>query len=273
MLVSHETPISMLEESRKYNSYCYALVHLFETNPEYYSFFKTSLTLGREVLLDNSIFELKKAFDPAKFANYVEELRPTYYVIPDVLEDAQDTIDSWKDFVDKYKNLPGLKIGVVQGKTYQDLVKCYRFMSENADYIAISFDYSWYQTIGLARSGEQTDTSHLERMASGRQYFIERLINDCIWDYNKPHHLLGCSLAREFGAYRNLPYKAWKSIRSCDTSNPVVAGIKGLRYVQGIGLYEKPSTLLADLINHKVSDEELDNILYNVNEFKRIIGQ
>ena len=53
MLVSHETPISFLEESREYNDYDYALVHLFETHPEYYSFFKCSLGMGREVLLDN----------------------------------------------------------------------------------------------------------------------------------------------------------------------------------------------------------------------------
>ena len=62
MLVSHETPISFLDKSLRYNDYDYALVHLFETHPEYYSFFKRMLSMGREVLLDNSIFELKTAF-------------------------------------------------------------------------------------------------------------------------------------------------------------------------------------------------------------------
>ena len=52
----------------------------------YYSFFKCSIAEGREVLLDNSIFELGTAFDSEKFAKYVEELKPTYYVVPDVLE-------------------------------------------------------------------------------------------------------------------------------------------------------------------------------------------
>ena len=98
MLVSHETPISFLEESRQYNDYDYALVHLFETHPEYYSFFKCSLGMGREVLLDNSIFELKTAFDPEKFAKYVEELKPTYYVVPDVLEQSLRTIGAFNNF-------------------------------------------------------------------------------------------------------------------------------------------------------------------------------
>ena len=63
MYVSHESPISFLDESRKYNDYDYALVHLFETHPEYYQFFKDSINLGRQVLLDNSIFELGESFD------------------------------------------------------------------------------------------------------------------------------------------------------------------------------------------------------------------
>ena len=147
MLVSHETPISFLDKSREYNDYDYALVHLFESDPEYYSFFKVSKTLGREVLLDNSIFELGKAFDPKKFAIYVERLQPTYYVVPDVLEDTRETVNSFQQFRMAYAGQPGLKIGVVQGKTYQQLVECYKYMADNADYIAISFDYSWYKTI------------------------------------------------------------------------------------------------------------------------------
>ena len=38
--VSHESPLSMLDASLKYNDYCYALVHLFEKYPEYFNFFQ-----------------------------------------------------------------------------------------------------------------------------------------------------------------------------------------------------------------------------------------
>jgi len=74
MLVSHESPISMLDASRKYNDYDYALVHLFEKYPEYYNFFKISLNLGREVLLDNSIFELGEAFDSKNLLSILRNL-------------------------------------------------------------------------------------------------------------------------------------------------------------------------------------------------------
>ena len=244
MLVSHETPISFLEESREYNDYDYALVHLFETHPEYYSFFKCSLGMGREVLLDNSIFELKTAFDPEKFAKYVEELKPTYYVIPDVLEESLRTIGAFTSFRKNYSKLPGLKIGVVQGSTYQQLVDGY---SRNP--------------------GKGIRRANLERMCNGREFLIRKLISDGHWNYNKPHHLLGCSLAKEFKNYKDI-----KSIRSLDTSNPIVAGIKGLRYYKNIGLLEKPDIMLADLIDHSVTADQVTDIVHNVKEFRNLVS-
>jgi len=265
MLVSHESPISMLNESRNYNDYDYALVHLFETDPEYYNFFKVSKTLGREVLLDNSIFELGKAFDSKKFVNYIEELQPTYYVVPDVLEDGFKTRSSFHKFCLIYDNLPGLKIGVVQGKTYQELVDCYKYMSDNADYIAISFDYSWYQSIVASRPNR---VDKLKKQCKGRQRFISMLQEDRIWNYDKPHHLLGCSLAKEFKHYTQE-----ESIRSLDTSNPVVAGILNKRYYKDIGLLDKPSVLLADLLNAELNEDQKRDILYNVDRFKDLIDR
>lgn len=267
MLVSHETPISFLDKSKQYNDFDYALVHLFETHPEYYSFFKRSLLQGREVLLDNSIFELKESFEPNKYAKYVEELKPTYFIVPDVLEDSAATIESYISFKKKYSHLTGMWIGAVQGKTYEQIVECYKVMSELADYIAISFDFSWYQQVGISQSNNPL-LRKLERMCDGRQKLIKLLIDDGVWNYRKPHHLLGCSLAKEFSAYKDMP-----SIRSCDTSNPVVAGIVGKTYIKGIGLREKPSVLLADLIDTELDDQQQSDVIYNTTEFKNIIGR
>jgi hypothetical protein len=218
--------------------------------------------MGREVLLDNSIFELGEAYDADKFASRIQEIKPTYYVVPDVLEDADGTMKNWLSFDREYryrKNVSGLAIGVVQGKTYQDLVDCYRFISRRADYIAISFDYSYYLVTG---EGE----SDLGKMASGRTKLIRSLIQDGIWNHNKPHHLLGCSLAKEFAQYRGIP-----SIRSCDTSNPVTAALDGERYIKGIGLHNhKPAVKLADRIDEEF-DHDTENLIYeNTEEFSRI---
>jgi hypothetical protein len=264
MLVSHETPISILDHSRYYNDFDYALVHLFDTQPEYYSFFKTSLSLGREVMLDNSIFELGEAFDSDKYADYINELKPTYYIVPDVLEDYKETRTSFYHFTHEYQDLPGHKVGVVQGKTYDELIECYKFMSDFADYIAISFDYSYYQIIGRSTS-DNPERAKLERMCDGRQKLINMLIADSIWDWQKPHHLLGNSLPIEM-----IHYKQITNIRSVDTSNPIIAAIKGIRYKRRLGIFEKPSVKLADLIDIEVDDETKELINYNTTLYKEI---
>jgi hypothetical protein len=215
-------------------------------------------------MLDNSIFELGTAFDSDKFADYIHELKPTYYIVPDVLEESKATMESFWSFTNDYQMVPGLKVGVVQGKTYDELITCYEFMAGYADYIAISFDYSFYQVIGRATS-DNPEQAKLERMCDGRQKLIDMLITDGIWEHTKPHHLLGCSLANEFSYYSNV-----KSIRSVDTSNPVVAGIVGQRYLKGIGLYNKPKVLLADLIDAELTADQMSDVIYNVEEFKNI---
>lgn len=268
--VSHESPISILEQSLTYNDYAYALVHLFETHPEYYEFFKRTRDLSdTPVLLDNSIFELKKAFNPKKYVQWIDKLQPNYYIVPDVLEDAPSTIQSWKDWVFEYNDeTDAARIGVVQGKDWNDLVRCYNYMKDNADYIAISFDYSYYLHTGLVE--DDYAPAKLVKYCSGRKRFIRQLIDEGYWCWDKPHHLLGCSLAREFKYYVN---NNIHNIKSCDTSNPIVAAIKGYRYNDDMGLYHKPSTLLADLIDHQVSDDEMELIQYNTKMFKKILGR
>ena len=266
MKVSHEIPISLLNESRNFNDFDYCLVHLLSQHKEYYNFYKGARsTYNREILLDNSIFELGKAFESKNFYEAVLDIQPNMFIVPDVLEDMHSTVQSFKDFEFYRKeiknNFQTKAIGAVQGKNWQELRECYKFMADNADMIAISFDFSYYQITGQG-------WHHLDRWCSGRQHFIEDLINNGVWRWDKPHHLLGCSLAKEFRFYvdRNI-----YNIVSCDTSNPIVAAIHGLKYDADYGLDTKPTTKLADLINHTFTEDQLELVRYNTTMFKRII--
>jgi len=81
MKVSHETPISLLEFSKTYNDFDYCLVHLLDQYPAYSDFFKFArITYNREVLLDNSIFELGRAFDSHEFWVKVREIKPNMFI-------------------------------------------------------------------------------------------------------------------------------------------------------------------------------------------------
>ena len=260
ILVSHETPIKYLKESHYYNDYDYCLVHLCDEHEEYLQFYKDAVKSSREVLLDNSIFELGVAFDWDKFANRVTEIQPTFYIVPDALENAQLTMENFDTFCSKYSNLPGMKIGVVQGKTRNELVDCYKFMVDRADYVAISFDYSFYDLTGYGKT-------KLERYAGGRIDFIDWLIGSGVWCQDTPHHLLGCSVAREFKYYKHV-----RGIRSLDTSNPVVAALNGQKYIKSIGLNDKSPVKLADLIAVEWDHDTQELIHSNTLEFKRIMN-
>lgn len=249
MLISHEVPLCLLEQSRSFNDYDYALVHLFEKYKEYFNFYKQSLLQGRYVLLDNSLFELESIFDQDKFVYWIEQLQPSSYIIPDSLENVEETITSCENFLNKFKDIPGEKIGVVQGKNEKELIDCYNFMSDNVDIIAISFDYSYYLTIA-------------DNYAEGRIKFIRRLLEKDILNTRKPHHFLGCYLPQEFKAYKN-----YKWLKTIDTSNPVVHAIKGISYTNE-GLFFKERIKLVDLIETKIEDINLKLLKHNLSTFK-----
>lgn len=258
MLVSHEVPISLLETSKQFNDYDYCLLHLTYDFSEYRKFYIDSVKNGRKVLLDNSLFELGDSLTNVQLAQGVLDINPTWYVVPDCLNNCDETINRFKSFKKDYPNLPGLAIGVVQGSTLDELVKCYKYMSKYADKIAIPFDSKGFGDLVYNKD-------ILEQWCQGRYLFIKHLIDNKIWNHNKPHHLLGCSYAKEFSnnIYNNL------NIESVDTSNPVVAGICNLKYEKN-GLKTKPSVKLCDLITCVPSQKQLELINYNVYKFKEI---
>lgn len=255
--IAHESPKSIFNKVQGYTDYDYALVHLFEEDEEYFRLFEEAMLNGREVILDNSIFELEEAFDADKFAYWIKKLKPTWYIVPDALEDTSKTIAQMEDWNSKYSDLPGKKIGVVQGKTYDNIANCYHYMKTkaNVDMIAISFDYSYYEWAN----------PHPNKYVSwmlGRPALLGRMLYDGIIDTNKKHHLLGVGLPQEGLFYKHSDYD-W--IYSMDTSNPVVHGMKGIEYTDQ-GLWDKESQKLFELIN---TPAPVDNrVFWNIQRFR-----
>lgn len=278
MLISHETPISILKQSLQYNDYDYCLVHLCESHPEYYSFFKTSIKKNRHVLLDNSIFELGVSFDPVKYAKVIEDLRPTEYIVPDVLEDKNGTCESLERWLKDYKDLPGKRIAVIQGKTYEELKDCLAFIynTKQISKIGISFDYSYYKELFDSKVGVNSPVSKhtniWEKFCIGRNLFLQKLEEDIALPRNVKYHLLGCSLPQEFKYAKKFNFIKGM-FESVDTSSPVVHGLYKIEYDRVAGLQEKNSMKLADLIDTKVSPEQLDIIKYNAGVFKSFVNE
>jgi hypothetical protein len=249
MQISHEVPLSLLDLSRTFNDYDYALVHLYETEPEYLKFYKDSIEKGREVILDNSVFELEEAFDAERFKYWIKETSPTYYIIPDVLDNSELTIKNVKEW-DK-AGIPGQTIGVIQGETFNKALECYNEIKDHVDRIAISFNCKFYE--------QEEGESVLHKWMLGRIRFVNYLATT---KNTKPMHLLGCSLPQEFKFYRDPKFDF---IQSVDTSNPVVHAINDIKYTDG-GLDTKVSTKLIEYM-HK-TEFDMDLLWYNVEKFR-----
>ncbi len=258
MLVSHEVPICLLEESKKFNDYDYCLLHLTYEYPEYKQFYLNSIKEGRAVLLDNSLYELGDALTGDQLAKGVLDLKPTWYVVPDCLNNKEITISRFENFIKEYPNLPGLKIGVVQGSTKEELIECYEYMSEKADKIAIPFGSLVFDEIGEGKTV-------LEKRSSGRIAIVKKLIEKNLWNWKKPHHLLGCNLPTEF-----VGYKGVENIESLDTSSPIIKGILGMDLNPNSP--NKPPEKVADLIDMKLSSSQKEKVFMNVCEFKELIN-
>jgi hypothetical protein len=256
--IAHEAPIDIFDEVQRLTDYDYALVHLLEQNSRYRDTFERAVKKGREIILDNSIFELEEAFEADRFAMWVERLKPTWYIVPDALENAEKTMQQMADWFKNYSNISGKSIGVVQGKTYQEIKDCYRAIDELSpcDMIAISFDYSYYSD----------SVPHPNKYVSwmlGRVKLLGDLVRDGIINKNKPHHLLGSSLYWEGQFYKHADYN-W--IYSMDTSNPVVYGMKEGEY--GGLTWDKPSVKLHTLIDTDIEDIDVNTITNNIKTFR-----
>ena len=261
--IFHEAPKSIFKQVQEYTDGDYALVHLFEEDPEYFRMFEEAVKDGREVILDNSVFELEKAFDPERFVDWINRLNPTYYIVPDVLEDYEGTRKNMEDWIENW--LPKVQtnskiIGVIQGDSFQDICKCYSYLDslQEVSKIAISFDYSLYQKT-------YPHPNKLVSWALGRVKLLGDLSNAGILNKQKPHHLLGCAIPGE-GIFYSSP--EFDYIDSMDTSNPVVHGIKKIRYDGPLGLTTKETQKLCELIDSNVNSTKWSYILYNLREFR-----
>lgn len=234
MKVSHEVPLKYLELSKKFNDYDYALVHLFVDHPEYLEFFKHSIAEGREVILDNSAYEITTHpellekypagyFPEDLYAQYIKELKPTYYVLPDVKDDYMNTINVIRRWNCNHNDIKGKTIGVAHGKNFDELQKCYNSLRHLCDKIAFSFESWWF------------DYAKEKNIPLGELRY--RIINELNICRNKSHHILGCILPQEFKLWRDIPW-----VESIDTSAPITNAIEGVELQEYMNT--KPKTTI-----------------------------
>lgn len=262
MLISHEVPKTILNESLSFNDYDYFLIHLYKKYDEYKDFYQISKKYNRLNILDNSAYELrgKIEFDFDEFAKYVELLKPTEYLIPDVFNDYEKNIEYFEKWIKNYNDLPGKKIVTLHGKTEDELIKSYLYFRNYNVKIAINFDECIYTKYNMSQN------ISLNKMLN-RINFIHKLIYLNILDENKEHHILGCHLPQEFMSYKN-----YKWITTIDTSNPIMCALENNIYEKN-GVLHKPKINIDNSQNIKITDDIKCKILYNIKRFREFCGR
>ena len=256
--ISHETPLCLLEDSKKFNDYDYCLPHLMDECPEYEEYFRQARKEGRYIIMDNSLHELGEAYNHERLLHWIEEIRPDEFIVPDVWENAIESVQN-AEIWNLYEFPEGVeKVAVVQAKTLHEASECTKaYKKLGYKKIAYSYGASYYNDICPHPNKDLGK-------ALGRIFVINTLLKMGDLTQEDRVHLLGCSVPQEFGWYKGID-----CIETIDTSNPVMAALEETWYTDQ-GLEAKPKANMNDYFFMLDSQVDYDNLTYNLEKFRDI---
>jgi len=259
--VSHETPLCLLVDSKRFNDYDYCLPHLMDECPEYEAYFRQAREEGRYIIMDNSLHELGEAYNSERLIYWINQIRPDEFIVPDVWEDCIGSIQNaeiWTIY-DFPKGVE--KVAVVQAKTLHEASECTRaYKRLGYKKIAYSYGASYYNDVC------PHPNKHLGK-ALGRVFVINALLKMGDLTQEDRVHLLGCQVPQEFRWYEGI-----NCIETIDTSNPVMAALEEIWYTES-GLSEKPKANMNDyfyMLDSQVNYDILTNNLYKFREINNL---
>ena len=260
IVVSHETPFSLLEKSLEFNDMQYALPHLLEDNKKYREFFFKCQKNGVEIYLDNSLHELGYAMPDNTLVKWTNILMPSTFFVPDVWEEYDASVVNARRWAKLPVPIKTTKCAVVQAKSLHEAMLCVQAYRD-LGYTKFAFSYgaSYYNELC-------PHTNKDFGKAIGRFTAISRMREEGILRDSDRVHLLGTAFPYEFGLYKDMPF-----IESIDTSNPVMATLEGSIYTD-MGLTKKPVANMNNFQEIHIDEVNLDLLEYNVRRFREING-
>lgn len=261
MKISHEVPLDLLNSSLTFNDYQYCLPHYYIKYPKYKEFFISYRNMKESfIMLDNGLFEGGVLPEP-KLIEIIKEIQPDIFILPDVWNNAYETISNADRWMEKIKpELPtNTKLMVVlQGKTFSDIQQClYSSLGGGISHFGLNHS-------SLAYTDMFYHKNPLISKTMGRILTFNKLIEEDVFDkFKKCYiHFLGLNLPQEMLYVNNK-----ELISSVDTSNPVINGIQGIRYSE-LGLLQKPEEKI-ELFMEKDLASNLEDIIFNISTFRK----
>jgi len=262
----------MIKDNDYINDYDFILYHLCLKYSSYKEFFKRKSE--RLSILDNSAYEFfikKEKFDEKAFISTIEELKPSYYIVPDVLMDKTSTIENyqrWKTLSIFANSKPML---IPQGRTLREWLDCYDYFIKN-DSIAIGvpFHNDFFYDLGLIffYNNKSTLSSKIffpnsdVYYALGRYVLLQHLKETFQIKEKCHYHLLGSHWIWEKNFYQEFDF-----IKTFDTGFPVKCAIEGVLLDK---VKCKPQVIIDDFFEDELSSQIKELIKTNISLFKNL---
>lgn len=190
-----------------------ALAHQVLSDESYRDFYKKQH--DAYVILDNSAFELGEAMGNAAMLQAMAYIKPDEIVLPDILFDAEGTLQRVTDFLAEYSPLLPMDthfMAVPHGNSIEEYLECYKKLAAMPQVYALG--------IG---------TLYNRVFEGGRKAIFEALQEQGTLS-SKPHHLLGLG---DGGNIELEGLKKFAEIRSCDSSAAYIQAKQGITLVAG----------------------------------------
>lgn len=226
------TPTAYLEQYASQSNMHLILAHLVDTDEAYANFYANRSSTELKIM-DNGAFELGESYNPEKLIELGIKCKADAIVLPDYPgQDPARTIEAAIEWAPMVK-AAGFKTMFVPQSFVGDIdgwIEAYEWATIDNDLIDI---------IGMSILGIPNALPKIHR-AYARVVMTAMLQNERIFAYDKHHHYLGLNSGPKLEIPTLINMNA---LDSCDSSNPVWAGICGSEYSENTDSYMTTSKI------------------------------
>ena len=237
--INSELPMCMLHRNNVINEYDFVLFHLYVSNDEYRKYYleQRKIAPKRKMIFDNSAYEFYvkgEGLNLPEFFEAICELKPDFYILPDVLMSKEKTIKGVTKFLEHYdvdirEYAPDSHpMAVAQGDTEEELIECLSLYKEmGITCVAIPFHNTFFKEMGkdvlpeieeiFCKFHNTTNITVDMRYAMGRVKFSRKHFA-FLSTFDKVHMLGSHSVAEKM-------FYDW--VDTMDTGYPVKCAIEG----------------------------------------------
>lgn len=213
------TPTAYLRKYATQSHFHLVLAHLIDVDDEYANFYAEMSDRGDFIIMDNGAFELGESYEPSKLLGLAERVKADAIVLPDYpFQDAVKTVQAAIALGNQVKDAGYLTFFCPQSQVgnLEDWVAAYKW----------GVEMPWIDIIGMSILGIPNALPHIPR-SYARVVMTQLLIDRGVFGFQKYHHYLGLNTGPNIEIP---PLIKMGALDSCDSSNPVWAGICGQMY-------------------------------------------